>query len=296
VATGPRRSGIATHHNPRAQPPLDTRHTPRAQSPTDTPPTDPPPVPRADLAVAAAAVILAAVALVASSLQPGFAPLITLTLTPPGIAPTENDSGMLIVVTPTPVVLPGIRMGAAIATLLLFVAAMRLLLLVPAVRRRHATDAAADRHTWRWIEYSQLAGVGTFLVAQLNGITEVTSLVPIYALGAAGALFLIVHDHRAATGRFGGPAFALGSAVAIVPWGVIAFAQITTLIAGVEIAASVRVVTLLALVASASVWVVTGWRARRDPERTDGCRTDALLGAVLPLAPAGLVLSTLWVG
>ena len=50
--------------------------------------------------------------------------------------------------------------AAAIATLLLFVAAMRLLLVVPVVRRRHATDAAADRHTWRWIEYSQLAGVG----------------------------------------------------------------------------------------------------------------------------------------
>lgn len=279
---------MATPHTPRAQPPLDT--PPTGTPPTDTPPTNTPPLPRADIAVAAAAVILAAVALVASSLQQGFAPLITLTLTPPAIAPA--DGGMIIVVTPT----PGIRMGAAIATLLLFVAAMRLLLLVPAVRRRHATDAAADRHTWRWIEYSQLAGVGTFLVAQLNGITEVTSLVPIYALGAAGALFLIVHDHRAATGRFGGPAFALGSAVAIVPWGVIAFAQITTLLAGVEVAASVRVVTLLALVASVSVWVVTGWCARRDLERTDGCRTDALLGSVLPLAPAALVLSTLWVG
>jgi len=55
-------------------------------------------------------------------------------------------------------------------------------------------------------------------------------------------------------------------------------------------------VTLLVLAASASVWVVTGWRARRDPQRTDGCRTDALLGWVLPLAPAALVLSTVWVG
>ena len=60
--------------------------------------------------------------------------------------------------------------------------------------------------------------------------------------------------------------------------------------------ASVRVVTLLVLAASVSVWVVTGWRARRDPQRTDGCRTDALLGWTLPLAPAALVLSTVWVG
>jgi hypothetical protein len=50
------------------------------------PRADAPPVPRADLAVAAVAVILAVVALVASSLQSGFAPLITLTLTPPGVA------------------------------------------------------------------------------------------------------------------------------------------------------------------------------------------------------------------
>lgn len=262
---------------------------PRAEPPIDTPP-----VPRADLAVAAGAVILAAIALIASSLHPVFAPLITLTLTPPAIAPA--DGGMLILATPAPRLLPGIHLAAAIATLMLFVAAMRLLLLIPAVRRPHATAAAADRHTWRWIEYSQVAGIGTFLVAQLGGITEVTSLVPIYALGAAGALFLIVHDHRAATGRFGGPAFTLGSAVAIVPWGVIAFAQITTLLAGFEVTASVRVVTLLVLAASASVWVVTGWRARRDPERTDGCRTDALLGWILPLAPAALVLSTVWTG
>jgi len=55
---------------------------PRNDAPTGTPP-----VPRADLAVAAVAVILAVVALVASNLQSGFAPLITLTLTPPGIAP-----------------------------------------------------------------------------------------------------------------------------------------------------------------------------------------------------------------
>ena len=106
----------------------------------------------------------------------------------------------------------------------------------------------------------------------------------------------IVHDHRAATGRFGGAAFAVGSAVAIVPWGVIAFAQIATLLAGFEVSASIRIVTLLALAASASVWVVTGWRARRDPERTDGCRTDALLGWAIPLAPAALVLATVWVG
>lgn len=113
---------------------------PSAEAPTGTQP-----VPRADLAVAAAAVILAVLALVASSLQAGFAPLITLTLTPPGIAPA--DGGMLIMVTPTPRVWPGIHPAPAIATLLLFVAAMRLLLLIPAVRRRHATDAAADRYT-----------------------------------------------------------------------------------------------------------------------------------------------------
>lgn len=111
---------------------MATPQNPRPKNLTETPP-----LPRADLAVAAGAVILAAVALIASSLQSGFAPLITLTLTPPGIAPA--DGGMIIVVPPTPGLLPGIQMGAAIAVLMFFVAAMRLLLLVPAVRHRHAT-------------------------------------------------------------------------------------------------------------------------------------------------------------
>ncbi|WJL97119.1 hypothetical protein QSU92_08145 [Microbacterium sp. ET2] len=44
-----------------------------------------------------------------------------------------------------------------------------------------------------WIGWSQLSGVAVFLIAQLNGITELTTLVALYAL-AAGAVMLLALD------------------------------------------------------------------------------------------------------
>lgn len=186
------------------------------------------------------------------------------------------------------VTIAAVQLPTAIAVLLTFACLLRLLWFVPGVRRRRGVALDVDRHTHRWIEYSQVGGIVAFLVAQLNGITEVTSLVPIYALGAGVALLLTLHDRRTANGRSGLRAFSFGAAIGVVPWGVIAFAQIGGGIAGVGVNALVRIATVAALLGVAAVWVVT-WRFGRGQRgAATSARAERMLSLTVPLAPAVL--------
>lgn len=135
----------------------------------------------------------------------------------------------------------------------------------------------------RFVEFSQVSGITVFLVAQLNGVTEVTSLVPLYAIGAGATLFLVLHDRDG--DRW---AYSFGAAVGIVPWGVIAFAQIGAGVLGDSPTLIVRVVTLGILVLTGAEWAVSRL-ARTRPERI-GLRTGAVLGAVTPSVFAWLAL------
>ena len=124
----------------------------------------------------------------------------------------------------------------------------------------------------RWVEQSQVSAITIFLVAQLNGITEVAALVPLYALTAAGTLFLVLHSRSG--DRL---TYIFGAAVGIVPWGVIAFYQIAL---GPSLL--VRVITLAMLAVAISTWVA----AYRK-----GTRMLALLPAVGASVLAWLVLA-----
>jgi hypothetical protein len=105
----------------------------------------------------------------------------------------------------------------------------------------------------RWIEQSQVSAITVFLVAQLNGITEVAALVPLYALSAAGTLFLVLHSRSG--DRL---TYIFGAAVGIVPWGVIAFYQIA-----LAPSLLVRVITLAMLAVAISTWAAAYRKSSR---------------------------------
>ncbi|MFE7846630.1 hypothetical protein ACFUTX_15705 [Microbacterium sp. NPDC057407] len=237
------------------------------------------------------AVVLAAVAVVVLLVGDG-KPWLGLPVTATFVRPPEAPTGspVELATAEASVSLAVVQLPDAVAMLLLFLAGLRALSLVAAVRARRHRAMHADRHTTRWIEYSQVGGVVTFLVAQLNGITAVTSLVPLYALGAAGGMLLWLHDRRTATGRAGLWAFGFGAAIAVVPWGVIAFAQVGGGLVEVGPGILIRIVTIAALLALATVWVgvwVLG-RGERTPEI--GTRVDRMLALTIPLAPIVLAV------
>ena len=96
-----------------------------------------------------------------------------------------------------------------------------------------------------------------FVIAQLNGIRDVGALVGIYALASAGVLFAVVQrrDERSTGGSR--VTLGLGSAVAIVPWGIVAFHQVGAGIVGHPLPGIVVVVTLTALAAAIAEFVAT---------------------------------------
>lgn len=240
------------------------------------------------------ALMLALAAVVVLSVGAG-KPWLDLPVTATFLRPSEAPMNGTAPLTPAAASVPiaAVHLPSAVAVLLLFSAVLRLLWSVPAVDRRRRRALERDRHTSRWIEYSQAGGIVAFLVAQLNGITEVSSLVPIYALGAGVALLLTLHDRRTSSGRAGLWAFSCGAAMGVVPWGVIAFAQIGGGVAGVGVGAPVRIATVAALVGLAAVWVVV-WRfGRGGRDLGTAVRAEQMLTLVVPLAPlvlAGYVL------
>jgi hypothetical protein len=98
-----------------------------------------------------------------------------------------------------------------------------------------------------------------FVIAQLNGIRDVGALVGVYALASAGVLFAVVQRRDERTTDGSRVALGLGSAVGIVPWGIVAFHQVGAGIVGHPFPGIVVVVTLTALAAAIAEFVAT-WR------------------------------------
>ena len=144
--------------------------------------------------------------------------------------------------------------AAAAAVVALIAAAARIAVLVPVLRARYESGLRNGRHGIRWIEYSQTAAISAFLVAQMNGIVESGTLILIYAMSAGSILLLWLHDRSTHPGARGLLPFSFGTAIAIVPWGVIALYHVVAIFAGPAPSLLVRAGTLVILVIAAAHW------------------------------------------
>ena len=154
-----------------------------------------------------------------------------LTATDPVLLPVTADFGGGIQ-------FAAVNLGVAAVTLLVFSALCR------------AIDAVRPSPVIRWVEWSQVSGIVVFLVAQLNGVTDVAALVALYAITAGASLFLVLHE-RAADSTW---PFSFGAAVAIVPWGVIAFYQVGAIVVGGDPQLLVRTLTIALLLLASAYW------------------------------------------
>jgi len=196
---------------------------------------------------------------------------------------------------PVRMVLGHVDLVLAVAVVLTFVSVLRFVASRAVTRQWWLSAVDGDRHGLRWIELSQVGGITVFLVAQLNGIRDIPALVLLYAMAAASPLLLVLHDRRSDRRRAGLLAYSFGTAIAIVPWGVIAFAQIGGGLAGVSPSVGVRVVTIVMLALVALAWAAAWAAAQRPGPGPDApARAEAVqlvLLAVAPLALSGLCVS-----
>ncbi|TFC84216.1 hypothetical protein E3T23_00505 [Cryobacterium cheniae] len=156
--------------------------------------------------------------------------------------------------------LASVNLGVAVVILLAFSALLRLTAVTPVFAGSYRRGLAAARNPLRWVEYSQVAAITVFLVAQLNGVTEVGTLVALYAITAGATLFLALQEREPAGDSL--RPFVFGAMVGIVPWGIIAFYQIGAGLLGDVPELFVRTVTLSLLAVAALVWA-NAWLGRR---------------------------------
>jgi hypothetical protein len=184
-------------------------------------------------------------------------------------------------------------LGMAVIVLCALVALARLVVVVPPVFPRYSAGAQSNRHSARWIEFAFSSSIVIFLVAQLNGISDIGTLVLSYAITSGMTLFTVLQERspRAASARMLPLWF--GAAIGIVPWGVIAFHQVAALLSGQPPSALVRVITLTML-AFSFAFFVSHWREQRQANTTqtlpDGERTHILLSLASTSAFAWLVV------
>ncbi len=126
-----------------------------------------------------------------------------------------------------------------------------------------------------WIVHGVTTPIVVFLIAQLNGVSDIGALVAIYALSGALCLFGILHARSDASASRGMSPLAFGAAVGIVPWGIIAFHQVGADIVGDGVSVLVRIVTLVML-AGEAVLVIAMWGRSDSPARPGGIRRRPL--------------------
>jgi hypothetical protein len=153
-----------------------------------------------------------------------------------------------------------VRLGAL--TPLILLAASFLLLASRAVFPAYARRLEANHHGARWLIFSLTSSITVFLVAQLNDITAIGSLVLIYASTSTMTLFSVLQERVTVTSGPRMLPLAFGAAIGIVPWGIIAFQTITAGIVGTGPDLAVRLVTVVML-AAACVTAYAHWTEQR---------------------------------
>lgn len=183
--------------------------------------------------------------------------------------------------------------GVGVVVLCVLVAVARLVLVIPVVGTRLAGRLRSNDHAARWTEFAFSSSITVFLVAQLNGISDIGALVVIYAITSGMTLFSVLQERT--TVRSGHPLLplAFGAAVGIVPWGVIAFHQVGAGVVGDGPSVIVRVITL-AMLAAGFVFAATQWREQRAvvlrAHRLDGERMHVVLSVTQASLFAWLVV------
>ncbi|MFB2585189.1 hypothetical protein [Herbiconiux liukaitaii] len=183
--------------------------------------------------------------------------------------------------------LGAVDLGWALVAMLLGGAAAHALAAAGA-RPRAARAEAARPGALVVAGWSQGLGILIFLIARLNGIADPVELIPLFALGAGSVCLLGIDDGSSPRRR---RPTAWAAVLGIVPWGVIAFAQIGATITSGAPASGVRIVTIAALAVAAIGWWIA-WRRPRAARPSDVAvmtvALSALTWAIVVLIVLGL--------
>ena len=122
---------------------------------------------------------------------------------------------------PERVLVASVNLGIGAIVVLLLPAIHHLLVASPVLAPRYRAAIQLERNPIRWVELSLSSSIMLFLVAQLNGIVDLATLVLIYVAQSALVVLLWLQERLGTPARTLQP-FIFASMIGIVPWGAIA--------------------------------------------------------------------------
>jgi hypothetical protein len=118
-----------------------------------------------------------------------------------------------------PVPLFDIRVAISIAVFLGLSALFHVIVASPTFFSRYQSSLLQNRNIFRWVEYSLSSSVMVVVIAQLNGITEFTALVAIFAINVSMILFGWLMEVANKPGeRVWWTPFWFGCTAGVAPW------------------------------------------------------------------------------
>ena len=117
-----------------------------------------------------------------------------------------------------PVKLFSTPVGLTVAIFLGLSALAHFIVASPQFFGRYSAGLAQQRNYFRWVEYSISSSVMIVLIAQVTGVSDVTSLISIFGVNAAMILFGWLQEKYETPGNGGWLPFIFGCIAGIVPW------------------------------------------------------------------------------
>ena len=117
-----------------------------------------------------------------------------------------------------PVKLFSTPVGLTVAIFLGLSAIAHFIVASPQFFGRYSAGLAQQRNYFRWVEYSISSSVMIVLIAQVTGVSDVTSLISIFGVNAAMILFGWLQEKYETPGNGGWLPFIFGCIAGIVPW------------------------------------------------------------------------------
>lgn len=118
----------------------------------------------------------------------------------------------------SPVTLFNSRVAVSIALFLGLSAVFHFIVSSPTFYPRYEASLRQNRNIFRWVEYSLSSSIMVVVIAQLNGITEITALVAIFAINTSMIFFGWLQEKFTTPGDGEWLPFIFGCIAGAVPW------------------------------------------------------------------------------
>jgi len=123
----------------------------------------------------------------------------------------------------SPVQLFNLNIGYMVASFLFLSAFFHFFITSPKIFHRYADGLNKHINVYRWVEYSLSSSIMIIVILQLNGVSQISTLIAVFGVNASMILFGWLQEKYTTPGNGDMLPFWFGCIAGIVPWVVVIF-------------------------------------------------------------------------